>query len=210
MQYIDMETWERKEYFESYLDNDFPYINIGAPIDISNLVKQTRKRGLSSYLTLVHTAHRTAESLVNFRYRIRDGKPVINERMALSFTYLRPGSELFVNVTVDPPGDLREFQREAQAQIERQGTDLGLKVLRGRLDIVMYSAVPWVQYTHFQRTLIRAGVDSNPKISWGKYFEQDGRTLVTLSVQVHHGLMDGYHVGLFYEGLQTRLNGLTL
>jgi chloramphenicol O-acetyltransferase len=27
---------------------------------------------------------------------------------------------------------------------------------------------------------------------------------------VHHGLMDGYHVGLFYEGLQTRLNGLTL
>ena len=72
----------------------------------------------------------------------------------------------------------------------------------------MYSAIPWIQYTHFARTIARCGVDSNPKISWGKYFKQEGRTLVPFSVQVHHGLMDGLYVGRYFEELQQCIDGL--
>jgi chloramphenicol O-acetyltransferase type A len=205
MQFIDMETWGRKDYFNTYLGTDFPYINIGANLDVTGLLRFSRSRGLSSYLTLVFTAHQTAESIVNFRYRICDGKPVVNERMFLSFTHLSPGRDLFINVTLDPPQDLLEFHDRAREQVARQGTDLGLVELRDRLDIIMYSAIPWIQYTHFVRTLVKAGVDSNPKVSWGKYFEQAGRTLVPFSVQVHHGLMDGLHVGRYFEELQRRI-----
>jgi chloramphenicol O-acetyltransferase type A len=63
-----------------------------------------------------------------------------------------------------------------------------------------------VQYTHFVRTIRKLGVDSNPKISWGKYFTQGERTLVPFSVQVHHALMDGLQVGRYFEDLQRRLN----
>ena len=56
------------------------------------------------------------------------------------------------------------------------------------------------------RTIGALGVDSSPKISWGKYFEQGGRTLVPFSVQVHHGLMDGYHVGRYYGEVQRLLD----
>lgn len=41
----------------------------------------------------------------------------------------------------------------------------------------MYSAIPWIQYTHFVGTLVKAGVDSNPKVSWGKYFEESQRRI---------------------------------
>jgi chloramphenicol O-acetyltransferase type A len=206
MERIDLEGWERRDYFEFYLDADFPYINIGANVDVTGLLAFARRHGLSSYLTLIHTAHQTAEGIVNFRYRIKDREPVVNERLAVYFTHLPRDRELFINVLVDDPGDVFEFQERAQAQIERQGTDLGLAALKGRLDIIGYSAVPWVQYTHFVRTIRKLGVDSNPKISWGKYFTQGERTLVPFSVQVHHGLMDGLQVGRYFEDLQRRLN----
>ncbi len=53
------------------------------------------------------------------------------------------------------------------------------------------------------------GVDSNPKVTWGKYFKQDDRVLMPFSVQVHHGLMDGLHVGRYFEMLQRYIDELT-
>jgi len=71
-----------------------------------------------------------------------------------------------------------------------------LKALRGRYDVII------------ARTIARCGVDSNSKISSGKYFKQEGRTLVPFSVQVHHGLMDGLYVGRYFEELQQCIDGL--
>ena len=151
---------------------------------------------------MIFAAHRTAENIENFKYRIKDGRPLVNDDMGLSFTYIPAGSELFINVTIDFDEDLETFHRIAREQIARQGTDLGLAALRDRYDLIMYSAIPWIQYTHVVRTIAVMGVDSNPKISWGKYFAQGKRTLVPFSVQVHHGLMDGLHVGRYYQEFQ--------
>ena len=206
MRYIHIETWDRREYFATYLGRDFPYINIGANIDITNLVTFCKKNDLSSYLTLIHTAHSTAGNIENFRYRIKDSLPIICDTMGLTFTYIPEGSELFINVTVVYDSDLGAFLDTAREQIARQGSDPGFAAHGGRFDLIYYSAIPWIQYTHLIRTIGTLGVDSSPKISWGKYFEQDGRTLVPFSVQVHHGLVDGFHVGKYYEEIQRALD----
>ncbi len=44
--------------------------------------------------------------------------------------------------------------------------------------------------------------------TWGKYFSEGDRTMAALSVQTHHGLMDGIHVGRFYEQLQANIDSL--
>ena len=106
MEYIDMAAWDRKDYFNLYAGTDLPYINIGAPLDITGLLRFTREHNLSSYLTLIFSAHHIAEEIRNFRYRIKDGKPVLNDRMCPCFTYLPKGSDLFINVTVEPPDDV--------------------------------------------------------------------------------------------------------
>jgi chloramphenicol O-acetyltransferase type A len=202
MQYIDINTWDRREYFQIYVGIDFPYINIGANIDVTNLLAFSANWGVSSYIAMVFFAHRTAQAIENFRYRIVDGKPAINESMRPSFTYIPEGRELFINVTLDFVDDILRFHENAKAQIAAQGTDPGWRNLLGKHDIIAYSAIPWIQYTHFVRTIARLGVDSNPKISWGKYFDQGDRVLMPFSVQVHHGLMDGIHVGRYFEELQ--------
>jgi chloramphenicol O-acetyltransferase type A len=208
MQYVDIDSWDRKEYFLHYLGTDFPYINIGAHLDITNLLSHCRKNDLSSYVTMVFAAHHTAERIANFWYRIKDGRPIVNERMTPTFTHIPPGSDLFVEVTLNFNDDLETFHNMAREQIARQGTDPGLAGLRDRYDLIFYSGIPWIQYTHVVRTIGALGADSNPKISWGKYFNRGRHTLVPFSVQVHHGLMDGLHVGRYYQEIQEFIDSL--
>ncbi|EPW8855484.1 CatA-like O-acetyltransferase, partial [Enterobacter kobei] len=35
-----------------------------------------------------------------------------------------------------------------------------------------------------------------------KYYEQEGRVLLPLAVQVHHSVCDGFHVARFFNELQ--------
>jgi chloramphenicol O-acetyltransferase type A len=208
MEYIDIDTWDRKDNFNGYLGTDFPYINIGANLDVTRLLRFCRERDLSSYLTMVFSAHQVASQIINFRYRIKDGRPILNDRIYPIFTYLLNGTDIFINVMPEYADELTDFIKKAKEQIARQGTDLGAGNIRGRYDIISYTVMPWIQYTHFVRTIAKFGVDSNPKISWGKYFKQGKKMLMPFSVQVHHGLMDGLHVGRYFEALQKYIDQL--
>jgi chloramphenicol O-acetyltransferase type A len=42
-------------------------------------------------------------------------------------------------------------------------------------------------------------------MAWGKRFEDSGRLKMPLSVQGHHALMDGVHMGRYYEMVQAYL-----
>ena len=39
--------------------------------------------------------------------------------------------------------------------------------------------------------------DSIPKITFGKFYEKAGKTMLPISVHAHHGLMDAIHVSKF-------------
>ena len=45
-----------------------------------------------------------------------------------------------------------------------------------------------------------------PVFTIGKYFAQEDKIMLPLALQVHHAVCDGYHVGMFLEKLQTKLN----
>jgi chloramphenicol O-acetyltransferase type A len=49
-------------------------------------------------------------------------------------------------------------------------------------------------------------VDSVPRFAWGKFFEQGDHLKMPLSVQAHHALMDGVHMGRYYDKVQALLH----
>ena len=73
-------------------------------------------------------------------------------------------------------------------------------------NIIHFSAVPWINFTGLTHSRNFGVTDSCPKISYGKMVEENGKKSMALSVTAHHGLIDGYHIGLFIEALQTELN----
>ena len=46
-----------------------------------------------------------------------------------------------------------------------------------------------------------------PIFTLGKYYEEDGKILLPLAVQVHHAVCDGFHICRFVNELQELING---
>ena len=205
IQRLDLSAWDRAPIYQNYLSVEFPYINIGARVDVTGLLAHCRREGLSFYFALVYTACRVADSIENFHYRFDDEGPFRVERNSPILTHLRPSEELFVMLEGPLTDDLRTFCLAVREMADDPAKCRTLDV-EFRKDIINCSCLPWLDYTHFVRTIRRVGHDTNPKFSWGKYTTENGKTTLTFSIQVHHGLMDGYHVGLFYQRLQEALD----
>ena len=76
-------------------------------------------------------------------------------------------------------------------------------------EILYITCIPWIHYTHFVRSVEGNESDVVPRISWGKYrADREGRIWLPLSVQVHHAMMDGYHVGRYFETVEAWLGQL--
>lgn len=205
MQRLDMSNWSRASIFTNYLDVEFPYINIGSRVDVTGLLDFARREGLSFYFALTFAAVKTADSIENFRYRFDSEGPFVIRQNTPIMTHLCPGEELFVMLKGPDTDDIREYCRSLRCIADDPLLADTLNI-EHRHDIINFSCLPWVDYTHFVRTIRKVGRDCNPKMSWGKYLTENGRTTLNFSVQVHHGLMDGFHVGMFYKKLQENLN----
>jgi chloramphenicol O-acetyltransferase type A len=69
-------------------------------------------------------------------------------------------------------------------------------------ELLYMTSIPWVSFTSFMHPLHLHPVDSVPRLSWGKIYDVEGRQKMPLSVQGHHALMDGLHMGQYFEKMQ--------
>ena len=75
------------------------------------------------------------------------------------------------------------------------------------LDLLFLSSIPWLHYTALtQPTPIPA--DSNPRITWGKYATEGGKTTLPVTLLVNHALADGLHIAQFFAALREALEQL--
>ena len=210
MEYIDIDNWKRKEHFNFFYRMDYPQYNLCMNIDITNFLRFTREHNLSFYYAMIYAVMDVANQSENFRYRIRDGKVVLHNRLHPSFTdnSIEPGDDLFRFVTVDMCDNLFDFVAQTKAISKHQTEYLPMDKVIGRDDFIFITCVPWISFTHLSHTITINRNDSVPKISWGKYFTEGDKVLLPFSVQVHHALADGYHVGKYVNDLQKYLDSV--
>lgn len=209
MTIIDMNTWKRKEHFEFFYRVDYPQYNICANIDVTRFLTFCRQNQLPFYYALIYAVTDAANQCENFRYRIRENKQVVlHDRVHPSFTDMSRESEddLFKLVTVEMEDRMAGFIRSAKEISMNQSVYFNLKPIAGRDDFLYITCIPWISFTHLSHTISINRNDAVPRISWGKYFNEGEKVLLPFSVQVHHALVDGYHVGEYFGKLQEYLD----
>lgn len=128
------------------------------------------------------------------------------DRCDTSHTVLRPDGS-YAYCTLDPMWPFAEFlpaakRRQAEA-IANGGIDDGEEAL----GLLFLSSIPWLHYTAItQPTPVPA--DSNPRITFGKFFAQGDRVLLPVDLTVNHALADGIHLARFFEGFERRADAL--
>jgi chloramphenicol O-acetyltransferase type A len=204
---LDLENWNRKEHFAHFCKMEEPFFGATVEIDCTKAYQTAKSLNSSFFLYYLHKTLVSVNTIENFKYRISEGKIYINDRVDASATIGREdGTFGFSLIEYNP--DFRIFEQIALAEIERIQNTTGLFTRSFDDDnVIHFSAIPWLNFTSLSHARSYTFPDSCPKISFGKMMtSESGKRTITLSVHVHHGLMDGLHVGQFVDTFQELMN----
>jgi chloramphenicol O-acetyltransferase type A len=172
-----------------------------ANVDLTHFQPFVKHQGFSITVAIVYLITRTANSIPEFRYRIRQGTVVEHEVVHPSTTILVK-DDLFTFCWFDYYDSFRLFSASADERIASAKLRPTLENTPGRDDFLYMTAIPWVSFTSFSHPMHLQPPDSVPRFAWGKFFQEGERLLMPLGVQGHHALMDGFHMGKFYSIIQ--------
>jgi chloramphenicol O-acetyltransferase type A len=205
MKIIPLEGWPRKEHYQFFRDFDYPYFSLCADMDISKFLPLIKADKISFTAAMMYLIARVANSIPEFRQRVREGDPVEYPVVHPSVTILSK-DDLFTFCTVKYDPCFREFIGKAEEEIALVKERPGLEEKIQDDSMLYMTSIPWVSFTSFHHPLKLNPADSVPRFAWGKYRQQGDATVMPLSVQGHHALMDGLHMGLFYQDFQKLLD----
>ncbi|MBA2525442.1 MAG: chloramphenicol acetyltransferase [Pyrinomonadaceae bacterium] len=200
--YLDVTTWARRDLFEFFGGYTNPYFNICTRLDVTRLLEILRARPETSVsLTYHYFALRAANEIEPFRYRLKDGKVFVHDVVHGGTIVLLP-NQSFNFAYFDYEEDFAKFIVEAErATKAAQRSDATFSPSPSE-DRIHFSVLPWVSFTSFAHARNTGRADSVPKIAFGKFSRENDRILLPISVEVHHALMDGLHVGRFLTRLE--------
>ena len=153
----------------------------------------------------MHKTLITVNKIESFRYRIFEDEIYIFDRIDASATIMRE-DKTFGFSLIEFDENLKTFETITKAEIARIQTTTGLFTREYPENLIHFSALPWVNFTSLSHARSFTWPDSCPKISFGKMMDENGKKTMNMSIHVHHGLMDGYHVGQFISCFENLMN----
>ena len=203
---INLATWNRREHFDFFSAFEEPFFGLVATVDCTRALAEAKLLGVPFFLYYLHAALQAVNQVEALRYRIEDGQVVCYDRIHASATIGRP-DHTFGFSFIEQHDELATFVPAAMAEIAAVQASQGLRLneTTNGPDVIHFSAIPWVRFTGLTHARSFSHPDSCPKISVGQTYLEGTATLLPVSINVHHGLADGYHVGQFLAAFQKQL-----
>lgn len=203
--HINIEQWIRKEHFRFFSQFEEPFFGVTVTVDCTTAYQKAKAAERSFFLYYLYRALKAANQIENFRYRIIDQEVYLFDQVNASPTIARANGT-FGFAYMDYNNNEELFYHEAIEETAQVKAATGLLPSASGENVIHCSALPWLDFTSLSHARSFSFPDSCPKISFGKVTTKDGVKTMPVSVHVHHGLVDGYHVGLFVEKFQELMN----
>jgi chloramphenicol O-acetyltransferase type A len=205
MHRIDVESWARRKQHALYRQFDQPHFNMCANVDLTAFYPALKEREASFTSGVLYVLARAANDIPAFRFRMRGDDVVEHEIVHPSTTILSDDGQ-FSFCTLAYAASFPTFAADAALAMAAARLQTALSDGLDRDDVLFTTSIPWVSFTSFAHPTHLHPVDSIPRLAWGKRFDDGGRLRMPLSVQGHHAMMDGLHMGQFYERVQAYLS----
>jgi chloramphenicol O-acetyltransferase type A len=203
---IDITDWNRKDHYQFFKSYDNPFFNICSELNVQKLYEFTEKNGLSFFVCLLYFSLKAVNEIEEFRCRILNDEVVIYERVNAGSTVLNDDNT-FSFFYFDYNSDLKIFHDNVSELLKQNVNDRsGLDPRESELNMIHYSIIPWISFSSISHPRKFNTDDSIPKIVFGKYHKKENKLMMPISVEVHHSLMDGLHVGNYLKLLQKLFN----
>ena len=200
---LDMNTYVRKSHFEYFKNMAYPYVGVTVNVDITEFLADTKEKKQPFFLSFLYYLANAANSVPEFRQRILlDGIVEYGQCKTSHTVALKDGTYCYC--TLDSAGPFEKYLKEAVRIQAEAAENECLEDGEDALSLLFISTVPWFSYTSLVQP-VPSPADSNPRLTWGRYFMQEGRILLPVSVLCHHALVDGIHIAQFYKKLEDLL-----
>jgi chloramphenicol O-acetyltransferase type A len=198
---IDLERWPRRATFEFFRTFDDPFFNVCADVEVGPSLAWCRERGQRFLLVAMFAALRAVHAVPELRCRLQGEGVVRYERVALGATVPNE-DETFSFVDFEPHDTLEDFLAYGERVLEAHRRRGPTFEPGARDDVVHFSMVPWVHFRAISHARSHRTGGSVPKIAMGRYLERAEGAVMPVSLEVHHALVDGLHVGRFFQELE--------
>ncbi len=208
METIDMATWPRKSLFEFFRQTAAPHFSITAPVDVTRLEKLRREAGFSFFNAVLYAIMTAANAIPELRMRFRNDR-VVKHTVAHASATVPIEGDRFAFCGIEYAPEWETFNTACQTALEKAKTQDQLQEHIQSDDWIFLSCLPWVSFTALTNPNSGPG-DCIPRITWGKCEVRHAQASIPVGIQVHHALVDGVHVGRFYEALDDMLSNWNL
>ena len=198
---IDPKTTTRARAYELWMSAPNPMVTFFKTLDVTPLVRISRKRGLKFNMLLCWCIGKAASESKEF-YLLPVGQELLQyDHIAVNTIVKNKTGEVsscdvpFAYSLAQFNADYLHLTRETAESCKNHDlTDSMVIGTSAIVDTEIDGAVG-----------MNSGIFNNPFLIWGKYRKALFKTTLPLSFQFHHTQMDGAHVGQFLQRVQENI-----
>ena len=207
MKRIDLATWKRKEHFEFFSKMASPTFGIVTEVDCDECFKNSKENGISFFASYLHKSMIAVNAVDELRYRIIDDEIIEFEKIHAGVAIGRD-DETFGFGFVNFSSDFETFNAELENEIIAVRNCSGLRLNNDDIkkDLIRHSTIPWNSFSGLLHPTNFDQKESVPKITFGKFIFREGKRMLPISIEAHHGLVDGVHIAKYLNEFQNQLN----
>ena len=202
---IDPKDTTRAMAFEFWMKAPNPMVTVFKTLDVTNLVRISRKKKLKFNILLDYCIGRAAASVKEF-YILPVGDKLMQYDTIAVNTIVKNKEGEVSSCDILYTDNLETFHQEYMkytAQVAETCRDRDLS------EDSMVIGTSAIVNTEIDGVVgMNSGIFNNPFLFWGKYRRKLFRYTLPVSYQFHHTQMDGAHAGRFLENLQNEINRL--
>ena len=182
-----------------------PMVTFFKTLDVTSLVKLSRKRGLKFNMLLDYCIGRAAISIPEF-FLLPVGKALMQYDSIAVNTIVQNRTGQVSSCDLPYSDNLEQFNRDYLTYTTQTAETCQDHDLSEESMVIGTSAI--VDTELDGAVGMNSGIFNNPFLIWGKYRKRWFRYELPISFQFHHTQMDGAHAGRFLRNLQQEINQL--
>ena len=182
-----------------------PMVTFFKTLDVTSLVKLSRKRGLKFNMLLDYCIGRAAVSIPEF-FLLPVGKALMQYDSIAVNTIVQNRTGQVSSCDLPYSDTLEQFNRDYLTYTTQTAETCQDHDLSEESMVIGTSAIVDTELNG--AVGMNSGIFHNPFLIWGKYRKRWFRYELPISFQFHHTQMDGAHAGRFLRNLQQEINQL--
>ena len=205
----DRNTWPRSSHFEYYTKGFVKSVNsMTVRLDVTHFLSAVRKKGLKFFPAFTALTGQLIAEMPEMCTNVdQDGNPGYYSYLHPNFTIFHEDDKTFSDCWSSFDYDFDTFYRNLLQDTETYKEKKGIKTKDGQpMNFFCISCVPWLDYAAYCPVNYGGSPNLFPIITFGKYTEAGGSYTLPLTLTISHASMDGYHLSLFFNSLQEKLN----